>query len=125
MSLKIDNTDGTITMYEGDTGHIIVNGLEENRNFYVSFAIQDKKRNFIGKEIVITSNGMSSVDIFLGTNLTDLLKVPQNANYEIYYYGIKISEIGSEDEDTLFIAGKDYGDLNMLLIYPKQAEGIK
>lgn len=124
MSLKIDD-DGTITIYQGDTGHIIVNGLDANKNFNVYFAIQDKKRNLIGDEIVLTSNGSESVDIYLPASLTDKLTVSQSASVETYYYGIKVTEIGSTDEDTLFIAGKDYGELNLMVVYPKQVEGAK
>lgn len=124
MSLKIDE-DGTITIYQGDTGHIVVNGLDSNKNLFIYFAIQDKKRNLIGDEIKLTSNASESVDIYLPSSLTDKLTVPQSSTVETYYYGIKVSEIGSTDEDTLFIAGKDYGELNLMLVYPKQVEGVK
>lgn len=34
MALSIDS-DGTITMYQGDTGEIIINGLNTDKNYKV------------------------------------------------------------------------------------------
>lgn len=122
MSLKID-TDGTITMYQGDTGEIVVNGLDDTKNYTVYLAFRDKNRSFITDELKITSNGRSSVVFFLSADLTNKFTVPKNSNYETYYYGIKVCELGANTEDTLFIADKDYGEENILIIYPKQVEG--
>ena len=43
MSLNIDE-NGTITLYQGDSGEIAVSGLDETKNYVVYFAIQDKQR---------------------------------------------------------------------------------
>ena len=122
MSLNIDS-EGTVSIYEGDTGYIDVSGLNPEKNYYVWLAIRDRKRNLVGEEIRITSNNRDKVSFFLSTDLTDLLTVPKNKQYELYFYGIKISEVGSFEEDTLFVGDKDYGETNLMIVYPKQVEG--
>lgn len=122
MALAID-TDGTITMYQGDTGEIVLNGLDEEKNYVVYLSIRDKNRNPVGEEMSITSNQRPSVTFFLSADFTNKLTVPKNSNYEIYYYGLKVCELGASTEDTIFIAGKTYGEDNRLIVYPKQVEG--
>jgi len=121
MSIKIDE-NGTITMYQGDTGHIFVSGLDTSENWTLYFAIQNSQRKTIGTEITTLSNGNSTVSIFLPSSLTDLLIVPFDQEYEIYFYGIKACK--QEVENTLFIAGSDYGSLNKLIVYPKKVHGV-
>ena len=55
---------------------------------------------------------------------TDLLTVPLNKPFEIYYYGIKVCESDTEIEDTLFIADGTYGDLNRVVVYPRKVKGL-
>ena len=124
MAIKID-TDATITMYQGDTGEIVVNGLDTEKNYVVYLAFRDKNRNIIGDEFPITSNQRPSVSFFLSSDFTNKFTVPKNASYETYYYGIKVCELGANTEDTIFLAGKDYGETNNLIVYPKQVEGAK
>ena len=122
MAIAID-AEGTITLYQGDTGEIVVNGLDTEKNYYVFLAVRDKNRNVIGEEFKITSNQRPSVSFFLSSDFTNKLTVPQRANSETYYYGIKVCELGANTEDTLFIANKGYGELNSMVVYPKQVEG--
>ena len=122
MAIAID-AEGTITLYQGDTGEIVVNGLDTEKNYYVYLAVRDKNRNVIGDEFKITSNQRPSVSFFLSSDFTNKLTVPQRANSETYYYGIKVCELGANTEDTLFIANKGYGELNSMVVYPKQVEG--
>ena len=122
MAIAID-AEGTITLYQGDTGEIVVNGLDTEKNYYVFLAVRDKNRNVIGDEFKITSNQRPSVSFFLSSDFTNKLTVPQRANSETYYYGIKVCELGANTEDTLFIANKGYGELNSMVVYPKQVEG--
>lgn len=122
MALAID-TDGTITMYQGDTGEIVLNGLDEEKNYVVYLSIRDKNRNPVGEEMSITSNQRPSVTFFLSADFTNKLTVPKNASYEIYYYALKVCELGASTEDTIFIAGKTYGEYNRLIVYPIQVEG--
>lgn len=122
MSIAID-AEGTITLYQGDTGEIIVNGLDTEKNYTVYLSVRDKNRNPIGDEFRKTSNQRPSVSFFLDSDFTNKLTVPQRADYETYYYGIKVCELGAFTEDTLFIAGKSYGESNRMVVYPKQVEG--
>ena len=60
MAFMIDN-DGNITMIQGDTGRLVVNGLMTDQNYDVYFAIQDENRRPIGNEISVQSNSQPTV----------------------------------------------------------------
>ena len=74
MSLIIDEK-GTISLYQGDSGEIVVSGLDNSKNYVVYFAIQDSKRNLVGNELQVNANKVESVVFFLTPDYTDLLKV--------------------------------------------------
>ena len=113
MSLIIDS-DGTISLYQGDSGELVVSGLNSDKNYTVYFAIQDIDRNLIGEELQVAVTNSDTVTFILTPEYTDLLTVPKNKPYEIYFYGIKACEIDSNIENTMFIADTTYGDLNRL-----------
>ena len=121
MAFMIDN-DGNITMIQGDTGRLVVNGLMTDQNYTVYFAIQDEDRRPIGNEISVQSNSQPTVVFELSSNLTDLLKVGQDEETHEYYYGVKTC---TEDgfEDTLTIGNGVMGDRNTITVYPKKVEG--
>ena len=123
MSLVIDS-DGTISMYQGDSGEIVVSGLEPEKKYTVCFAIQDADRNLIGRELQVAVSNSESVTFVLTPEYTDLLMVPKNKPYEIYFYGIKACEEETSREDTLFIADATYGDLNRIIVYPRKVIGV-
>lgn len=123
MALKIDE-EGTIYLYQGDTGEIVINGIPDDQNYKVYFAVQDMKRNPVGKEIVANSMENSSVAINLDASVTDELIVPANKKYETYQYGVKICTPGTLNEDTLFIGSGDFGTVNTMYVYPKKVEGM-
>ena len=120
--LIIDN-DGTISMYQGDSGEITVKGLDENSSYKVYFGIQDDKRNPVGEELQVSVSNSDTVTFLLSPELTDNLVVPHNKPYKIYYYGIKLCIESSSVEDTLFIANGTYGDLNKIIVYPRKVKG--
>ena len=122
MSLIIDN-DGTISLYQGDSGEVVVSGLDNEKNYVVCFAIQDSNRNLIGQELQVGVNNSSSVTFVLTSDYTDLLTVPKNKPFEIYFYGIKACEVDTSKEDTLFVADNTYGDLNRIIVYPRKVKG--
>ena len=122
MALAIDE-NGTITLYQGDSGEIAVSGLDNTKNYMVYFAIQDKKRNIIGNELQVAANKTESIVFFLTPDYTDLLSVPAGKSYEIYTYGIKACEAESNLEDTLFVSDGTYGDQNMIIVYPRKVTG--
>lgn len=117
------DTDGTITLYQGDGGELIISGLDETKSYNVFFAIQDDNRNLIGEELQVFVSNSDTVTFVLTPSYTNLLNVPKNKPYKIYYYGIKVCETGTEDEDTLFIANSTYGDLNRIITYPRKVKG--
>ena len=121
MAFRIDE-NGNITIVQGDTGRLVVKGLNTDKNYTVYFAIQDEKRRPIGNEVYVQSNNQPTVVFELSSSLTDLLKVGQNDETATYYYGVKSC---SPDgfEDTLPIGGSDMGDKNTITVYPKKVEG--
>lgn len=122
MAFCIDES-GNITLIQGDSGVIVINGLETDKNFKVYFAIQDKNRKPIGNELCISSNMQSTVTFNLTGDFTDLLTVNKNSNYEIYYYGIKACYETDNLEDTLILGNSTLGDLNTITVFPKKVEG--
>ena len=121
MAFMIDN-DGNITMIQGDTGRLVVNGLNTDQNYDVYFAIQDENRRPIGNEISVQSNSQPTVVFELSSNLTDLLKVGQDEETHEYYYGVKTCTADGF-EDTLTIGSGHMGDRNTITVYPKKVEG--
>ena len=121
MAFMIDN-DGNITMIQGDTGRLVVNGLMTDQNYDVYFAIQDENRRPIGNEISVQSNSQPTVVFELSSNLTDLLKVGQDEETHEYYYGVKTCTADGF-EDTLTIGNGVMGDRNTITVYPKKVEG--
>lgn len=122
MSLIIDN-DGTISLYQGDSGEIIVSGLDNEKKYTVYFAIQDSERNLVGEELQVAVSNSDTVTFILTPEYTDLLKVSKNKPYEIYFYGIKACELEQNIENTMFIADTTYGDLNRIIVYPRKVKG--
>lgn len=121
MAFRIDE-NGNITMVQGDTGRLVVNGLMTDQNYTVYFAIQDENRQPVGNEISVQSNSQPTVVFELSSNLTDLLKVGQEEETHEYYYGVKTCTADGF-EDTLIIGSGDMGDRNTITVYPKKVEG--
>ncbi|MCQ2740056.1 MAG: hypothetical protein MJ237_07505 [bacterium] len=123
MSLIVEN-DGTIHIYQGDSGVIVINGLDETKSYTIYFAIQNSSRNLIGDELQVSVSNSDTVTFVLTPDFTDLLTVPQNKPYETYFYGIKACENDTTNEDTLFVSNNTYGDLNRVIVYPRQVKGV-
>lgn len=121
MAFKIDE-NGNITMVQGDTGQLVVNGLNTDQNYTVYFAIQDENRRPVGNEVSVESNMQPTVVFVLSSSLTDLLKVAEDEETHTYYYGVKTCT-AEGFEDTLSIGGSDMGDKNTITVYPKKVEG--
>lgn len=116
--------DGTMYLYQGDSGEVVITGLDSSVNATVYFAIQDMERNTIGEELQVAVNNSDTVTFILTSEFTDLLKVPKNKPYQMYFYGVKVCEQGDVTEDTLFIENSTYGDLNPIIVYPKKVKGV-
>ena len=122
--LQIDS-DGTISIYQGDSGEFSINGLDEEQNCVVCLAVQDKNRKPVGQELQVSVNNFGSATFVFTPEFTDLLTVPLKKPYEIYYYGIKVCVEDSSVEDTLFIADGIFGDLNRIIVYPRKVKGVE
>lgn len=122
MAFKIDG-NGNITLIQGDSGTLYINGLDTNKNYTVYLAIQDKNRQPVGSELYVSSNKSASVVFELTGEYTDLMSVPKNETCAIYYYGIKqCSDDGLEN--TLLIGNSEIGYQNTITVFPKKVEGI-
>lgn len=116
---------GNITCTQGDSGEVVINGLPTDKNYQVYFAIQNEKRQPVGSEIMVNSNGASSATFVLSADLTDLLTVPRNEETATYYYGIKLCHEGTGLEDTLILGTQSDGERATITAYPKQVEGLE
>ena len=123
MSLIIEK-DGTISLYQGDSGELVVSGLDSQKNYTVCFAIQDAERNLIGEELQVAVTNSDTVTFMLTPDYTDLLIVPKNKPFEVYFYGIKACEAENNIENTMFIADSTYGDFNRIIVYPRKVKGV-
>ena len=123
MGLKVDEK-GTITLYQGDSGDVVVLGLDTSKNYTVYFAILDEKGNLIGNELQVASNKSDFVVFSLTADFTDLLKVSRGKNYALYTYGIKVCDTETKAEDTLLVENGNYGDKNLIIVYPRKVMGI-
>ena len=128
MAFIVDTETGDITLVQGDSGELFIEGLNTDKNYTVYFAFYNSKRKRLGSEIYVSSNGNPSVTIIIPASLTDLLTVPQGSDMAEYYYGIKVCYDygnGYEYEDTVIIGNKDIGELNTITVYPKKVEGFE
>ena len=122
MAFIVDE-NGNISLIQGDSGTLVVEGINTDKNYTVYFGIQDKNRKPIGSELYVDSNNLASVVFSLTGDFTDLLCVGKNENAAVYYYGIKVCDSSSQAEETLLISG-EIGSLNTITVYPKKVEGI-
>lgn len=120
MSINIDEK-GNIYIYKGDSGNIVLYGIPTNSNYRVYLTIKDLKNNTVGNPLEVTSNFSSTVTFSISSEFSDLLKVPKNESMGVYTYGIKtVDEEGHEN--TLFVKGCSYGEINKVFVFPEKVE---
>jgi hypothetical protein len=120
----IVETSGNITLVQGDSIEIVINGVPTDQNYEVYFAAQNEERQPIGSEIMVESLGKSSVAIKLLGNYTKQFTVEEDKKSQKYYYGIKLCSRNDETEDTLLLGESLIGELNTITVYPMKVEGI-
>lgn len=123
MAFTVDN-NGNITLIQGDSGDYTITGIQvlDEANWSSYFAIQNSNRKPVGNEIQsIISNGISTFKIT--SSLTDNLNVPNDQETETYYFGIKLVNNITSEEDTLMIAGGTFGTLNTITVHPRKVKG--
>lgn len=121
MAINVDK-NGTIFIHQGDSGDIVITGINTDKDYDVYFAVKNSKRETVGTELVMNSNYKSFVTFNLTSSFTDLLTVPEQEDFEIYHYGIKAC-YGDSIEDTLHVENTSFGQLNNIVVYPKTVEG--
>lgn len=123
MAYKVDD-NGNITLYQGDSGEYTVTGIEvmTETDWHTYFAIQDENRKPVGNEIQsLVSNGISTFNIT--ASLTDNLAVPNDQETATYYFGVKLVNTVTGQEDTLILANGEFGSLNTITVYPRKVKG--
>lgn len=123
MAFKVDE-NGNITLIQGDSGELVIQGLNTDQNYTVYLAVQDKTRKPVGNELQVQTNCRDTVTFMLTGEFTDLLAVDRNESFSVYYYGIKVCSSSTFLEDTLIFENSEIGDLNTITVYPKKVEGI-
>jgi hypothetical protein len=116
--------NGDLTIYQGDSFELVLNGIPTDQNYKIYFAIQNKDREPVGQEIMVESNFASSVVIKVVGNYTDLLVVDEDTKNGIYYYGVKKCSEVDNTEDTLLLGNKKLGELNTIKVFPRKVKGI-
>lgn len=112
--------DGTISIFQGDSGSITIDGLNPDLNYYVYFAVRDEDGELIGNELNVTSNNNESVTFLLSPSYTNQFEVPQGETYQVYYYGVKLTPAGGVEEDTVI---PEMGGQLPFIVYRKVVEG--
>ena len=87
MAYKVDE-NGNITMIQGDSVEIALDGIPTDQNYKVFFAAQTEDRTPIGNEIEVDSLGKSSVVIKLEGNYTNQFTVEEEK--KTHPYGTKL-----------------------------------
>lgn len=113
-----------MTIIQGDSVELNINGLPVDQNYKIYFAIQNEERVPIGQEIVVESNRQSTVTIKLVGNYTNLLTVADDVKSAKYYYGVKMCSETDNTEDTLLLGDSVIGGLNTITVFPRKVEGI-
>ena len=125
MAFLVDTETGAITLVQGDSGTLVVSGIDTDKNYKVFFSIYDENGVIIGNDLYVNSNYSPVVTFKIPPSLTDLLIVNGGINDTAeYYYGIKTCFEETDFEDTLCVGNRDIGELNTITVYPKKVEGI-
>lgn len=127
MAFFIDD-NGNITLIQGDSFNLVVDGLPTDKNYTVYLAIKNANRVTMGNELSVQTGGEDSVTFAITAALTDLLTVPRGEESAEYYYGIKICSTNTvtqaTTEETLLLGDLDIAELNTITVYPKRVEGL-
>lgn len=117
------DANGTITLVQGDSGQFNVTGIPTDKNYMLSFGVQDENRNPIGDEIEVATNKADRIIIKLTGGYTDNWVVPFGEDNATYYYGLKLWTTDGSYEDTSIIADSVYK--GKIVVLPKIVEGYR
>jgi len=128
MAFFVDTETGDMTLVQGDSGKLFIQGLNTDKNYTVYFSFYNSNRRPIGNEIYVNTNQQEGIELYIPASLTNYLTVARGNETEEYYYGIKVCYDeggGVYYEDTVCIGDKDVGELNTVTVYPKKVEGFE
>lgn len=120
MSLNIDEK-GNIYIYKGDSGNIVVKGLPTDKNYKVYFTVKDLKKRTVANCLEVFSNFKPSVTFSITSEFSNMLNIPKDEEVGFYTYGIKTID-DDENENTLFVDGCCYGEMNKIMVFPPKVE---
>ena len=115
--------DGTLKMYQGDTGAFNYENVPTDKNYMVFCEIRNRNGQPVGPQLMVESEGSDTVTFYIDDVFSDKLIVPFGRKFEPYSYGIKICDPETYSEDTVNLLGI-IGKACRIIVYPKQAEGI-
>lgn len=115
--------DGTLKLYQGDTGAFNVGGIPTDKNYMVFCEIRNRNGSPVGQQLMVESEGKDTVSFYIDDVLSDLLIVPFSRKFEPYSYGIKLCDPETYSEDTVNLLGL-FGNACRIIVYPKVAEGL-
>lgn len=128
MSIEITK-NGIVKIIQGDTGEMAVDGIPTDKNYEVYFAIRKKDRTLVTPEMKKETDGKDTVIFKITKEISELLEVPENSMCQVYYWGVKLCDPDTGNEDTMRIGecacrNGYFGKWNRLYAYPKISEGI-
>ena len=112
----IVETSGNITLYQGDSIELVINGIPTDQNYKLYFAAQNEERIPVGSEIEVDTLGQESATIKLTGNYTNLFTVEEDKKSQKYYYGVKLCSVTDDTEDTLLLGESVIGGLNTITV---------
>lgn len=120
---QIIESDATMKVIQGDSFYFPFYDIPHDKDYLLSVGIFDSNRNFMF-ELSARTEHKRTLRIEVEKTLSDLLTVFKSYKFQTYYYGAKLSDTETGQEDTCTVNNKDYGSLNRLIVYPKQSEGL-
>ena len=85
MAFLVDETTGNITLVQGDSGTLVVDGIDTDQNYKVFFSIYNDDGVIIGDEVYTYSNFSPVAHFEIPASLTDLL----DGNQEVLNESLK------------------------------------
>lgn len=113
---------GDATLYQGDSGILVLRSLPTDKNYSVGVTILDLENRVVVAERLVNTNKSDTVFFYFTPQITDQLQVDLLQSFARYQYIVKLHD--GSTVTPLYFKGKVATDLNLLTVYPKQVEGM-
>lgn len=120
MGFRLNKTDYSLSVHQGDSGKIKIKNIPTYKNYKVCLAFQDKRRNILDT-LFMQSEKKSEVVFSVEELTTNKFAVAPTVPCEIYYWGIVLYDLETEKKHTPKIGPTKFGELNKLIVFPKKA----